>query len=463
MENTVFQKLYSQLNPEQKEAVDILEGPVMVVAGPGTGKTKVLTLRIANILLQGKARPEEILALTFTENAAANMRRRLFEILGASAYAVNISTFHGFCNEIIRQNPDSFLVEGGTKTKSAYGEGGNIPEVDQAQILEEIIKSGNFEHFNLQNPYVNYIAIIKKAISDLKREGVSHDEYAAIVGKAEEELAGREDLYHTKGPHKGKMKGEYQEARKRIEKNKEFCEVYQRYRGKLSEAGDYDYEDMILYVTRALRHDTDLRRRLCENFKYILIDEHQDTNSAQNEVVERIVQKEAPPRQGSGQANIFVVGDEKQAIFRFQGASLANILHFKDKFPASKIITLQKNYRSHQKIIDSSQSVIRNNRERIVNYIKGIDDSLVAAGLRLAEVAPATQAGLRLERQVEIYEPETPELEAYFIKEKIKELQAEGISANEIAVLYRENREGDSISDALSKEGIVHTIESSRS
>ncbi len=437
--NEMFARLYNQLNPQQKEAVDTLEGPLMVVAGPGTGKTQVLTLRIANVILQGKAKPEEVLALTFTENAAANMRRRLFEILGSRAYFVNIATFHGFCNEVIQQNPEDFAF---VQAQDIYRAGTNVSEVEQTQLLENIIRKGQFERFNLYNPYINYIALINKAIGDLKREGVGPNEYNLLIQKAEDELAARDDLYHAKGRYKGQIKSVYKKAQERIEKNKEFCEVYRHYQEELTSLGDYDYNDMIMYTLRALRENKILRERLRGAYKYILIDEHQDANSAQNKVVELIGGEDPAP-------NIFVVGDEKQAIFRFQGASLANIMYFKNKFPSCKVVTLQKNYRSHQKIIDAAQSVISNNEGRIANYIVGIDDSLTAAH---------GSAG----RKIELYEPETPELELYMIKEKIKELEAEGVARSEIAVLYRENREGDAISDVLSKEGILHVVESSR-
>ena len=148
--SAIFKKFYSELNPAQKEAVDTLEGPVMVSAGPGTGKTQVLTLRIANILLQGKAKPEEILALTFTGSGVAAMRKRLIEILGPKAYYIPIHTFHAFCNEVIQDNPDEF---------PRFHDKNVIDEIAQIKIMENVIQGGNF---NLLKPYGNFLKNTRK-------------------------------------------------------------------------------------------------------------------------------------------------------------------------------------------------------------------------------------------------------------------------------------------------------------
>ena len=454
MSNEIFRKFYNQLNSQQKEAVDTLEGPVMVVAGPGTGKTQVLILRIANILIQSEAKPgtircpakpEEILALTFTENAAFNMKRRLFVILGPSAYRARIATFHSFCNDIILENPESFAFV--KSTQAIYEGARHISEVEQAKIIEEILQNGKFERLNINNPFVNYIMELVRAIGDFKREGILPEDYKKIIDKEEERVSAADDLYHEKGAHKGKMKAIYREKIEKIAKNREVYEAYKKYQEMLDSSGGYDFNDMILFVLRALRlcgvSDTPhLLEKLRDKYKYILVDEHQDVNSAQNEVVELLA--------GEYPANVFVVGDEKQSIFRFQGASLENILYFKNKFSQCRVITLQKNYRSPQAIIDCAQSVIANNTIRLGNYLCNISDSLVS------ECAGASSHG------ASILEAANQDDELYFIVQKIRELRENGAPLGEIAVLYRDNWEGQEVAAALERAGIPHCIESNR-
>lgn len=436
----IFEKFYNQLNPQQKEAVDMLEGPLMVVAGPGTGKTQVLTLRIANIILQDKARPEEILALTFTENAAFNMKRRLFQILGPAAYRARIATFHSFCNDTILENPESFAF---VKSQDAIYEGArSITEVEQAKIIEEILKKGKFERLHIENPFINYITELARAISNFKREGVLTEDYERIIEREEARISSADDLYHTKGAHKGKMKSLYRDKIDQIAKNREIREVYAKYQEILEKSGQYDYNDMILFVLKALRPPFagHLLDKLREQYKYILVDEHQDANRAQNEVVELL---------GGEHNNIFVVGDEKQSIFRFQGASLENILYFKNKFPQCKIITLKTNYRSPQAIIDCAGNVIANNAQSLNNYLENISDVLISH-------SPDSVG------EVEILEAENQNDELSFIVHKIKELQKSGASPEEIAVLYRDNWEGYEIARILERAGIPHHIETNR-
>ena len=163
-----FKEEYKKLNKEQKEAVDSIDGPVMVVAGPGTGKTQILALRIANILLKTDVKPENILAITFTESGVLAMRRRLAEVIGTPAYAVSINTFHGFCNDIIKDEPESFPnIIGAT----------NITDVDQIRILEEVLSEGKFSELVTRNDLFYYLRAILSAINELKREGVSVERF----------------------------------------------------------------------------------------------------------------------------------------------------------------------------------------------------------------------------------------------------------------------------------------------
>lgn len=414
-----FDEYYKQLNTAQKEAVDAVEGPVMVVAGPGTGKTQILTLRIANILRTTDTEPENILALTFTESGVASMRRRLVEIIGSPAYAVAINTFHGFCNEVIKGYPEEF-----PHIVSAE----HITEVDQIKLLEEIIEKLPLKELKPFGDTFYYLRAILRNVNDLKREGVGPDRFAKLVTEEEKAFEKVPDLYHEKGPHAGKMKGEYQKRARRIAKNKELVAVYEAYQAELARAKRYDWSDMIMEVLRALERNENLLLILQEQYQYILVDEHQDTNNAQNKILELLANFHEDP-------NIFVVGDEKQAIFRFQGASLENFLYFKTLYPKARLITLEENYRSTQVILDSAHSLIAGER--------------------------ALRANARhSEAKIERYAFSRPEIETYFIARSIRKRIEEGTAPNEIAVLYRDNRDAFPIARALERAGVPFVIES---
>ncbi len=414
-----FETEYKRLNKAQKEAVDAIEGPVMVVAGPGTGKTQILSLRIANILKQTDTAPENILALTFTESGVANMRKRLTDFIGSLAYSVVIKTFHGFANDVILNNPENFPRIIGSK---------NITESTQVSVIEEIILETKL---NLLKPFgdtLYYTKSILKAIGDLKREGVSVSDFKNLVTHAYEDFEKIEDLYHEKGAHKGKMKGIYADLKKQIDKNKELSLVYEKYEEKLRERKEYDYNDMIMEVLERLREDDDLLLRLQENHQYILVDEHQDTNNAQNKILELLANFHENP-------NLFVVGDEKQSIFKFQGASLENFFYFKNLYPEAKLITLTENYRSTQTILDSAHSLIPG-REKL------------------------SSKNSRKENKIYFYNLYDDTSEHYAIAESIQEKIKDGANPSSIAILYRNNADAFPLSDMLSRFGISHVIES---
>lgn len=428
MESEIFKNLYAQLNPGQKEAVDTLEGPVMVVAGPGTGKTQVLTLRIANILIREKAKPEEILALTFTESGVSAMRKRLIGILGPQAYYIPIHTFHAFCNEIIRNNPDEF---------PQFHDKNVVDEIGRMQIMESVIQEGSFKLLKPFGDNFMYVGPLLHTFSDMKREGIGPEKLLEFVGEEARQFETMGDLYHEKGPHKGKMKGPYKDWERNIEKNKEMAALFAIYQDKLADAG-YDYDDIILSTVERLspcgrspegREGSLLLQKLQEQCKYLLADEHQDTNQAQNKVLELLCAHRKNP-------NIFVVGDEKQSIYRFQGANLANFLYFHSTFPNSKIITLAENYRSSQRILDASGSMMESS-------------------------SPSLQAKSgHPEKKVRTYSFQNSSSENYFLARKIKKIIKSGMDAQEIAVLYRDNRDAFPIRDMLEKNGVPVRVES---
>lgn len=342
-----FNEQYTRLNSAQKEAVDTIEGPVIVIAGPGTGKTTILTFRIANILKQTDTEPEQILALTFTESGVTAMRRKLLELIGPEAYRVKIFTFHGFCNSVIDEFPQYFpKIIGGSPAN----------EIDQIKIIQSLLEEKTWQKLT---PYGNpffYVAAIKSHISDLKREGISSDDFKKYVAerKAELENVPDEDKIHQKGAHKGKVKADHLKDLERNMRDEEFAEMYVLYEESLREKNLFDFDDSIGEVVAALKEHQDLKQILQEEHQYLLADEHQDTNQAQNTILELLADFHESP-------NIFIVGDEKQAIFRFQGASLANFLYFGERYPTTKKIKLDQNYRSTQPILDASYKMISEN------------------------------------------------------------------------------------------------------
>ncbi len=420
-----FKNAYAKLNPRQKEAVDAIEGPVMVIAGPGTGKTGILALRAANILAKTDTAPENILALTFTESAAANMRERLVALIGSAGYYVDIATFHSYANRLIQEYPEYFPEITGSR---------NATDVDQISILREILTAGDFEELKPWGDKFFYVDDITASIKAVKQEGYGPAEYRKLVLLRRRE-AGKLRPRAGRAGRPGRTKLAYEKALADIRKNAELAEIYAAYEAELRRRKLYDYEDMILIVSRALAGNKNFLLEAQEKAQYILVDEHQDTNGAQNRLLELLASFHPRP-------NLFVVGDEKQAIYRFQGASLENFLYFRKKYPRAKLVYLTDNYRSTQGILDSAQSLIEHN----------------AATIRAPLKARLAGRG----RPVEIAETETPEGEYFHLAEEIKKLLAGGVPPAEIAVLYRENRDAEPAAEVLERAGIPVTIESDR-
>jgi DNA helicase II / ATP-dependent DNA helicase PcrA len=422
-----FRRMYSRLNREQKQAVDAIEGPVMVIAGPGTGKTQILTLRIANILRKTDTAPDSILALTFTESGVFSMRKRLVEIIGSAGYRAHIHTFHGFCNEIIRRFPDAFPRIIGAN---------HINDIDKISILKEIILNSRIKTLKPFGDNFFYLNPIRGKISELKREDVSPKELAKLIRKQKEDFRKIDDLYHATGAHRGAMKGKYREMEKKIEKNRELSIIYSAYEKELGKRHLYDYEDMIIETIKALKKDKNLLLSLQEDYQYILADEHQDANNSQNHLLELLASYHDNP-------NLFIVGDEKQAIFRFQGASLENFLYFKNLYKNALIISLIRNYRSFQHILDSAHSLI------VKSPIDEIQLRKALAGKKDV-----------IESFIEIRAFSRQEYEYLFLAYDIQKKMREGAPPEEIAVLYRNNRDAEAIIPIFEKTGIPFVIES---
>ncbi|MBP9763207.1 MAG: ATP-dependent helicase [Candidatus Pacebacteria bacterium] len=420
-----FEKQYKALNESQKLAVDTIEGPVMVIAGPGTGKTTILSLRIAQILLKTDTAPENILALTFTESGVYAMRKKLVSLLGNVGYRVRLHTFHSFCNEVIQDYPEYFPKIIGGK---------NLANTDQYQIIEKILDENKWKYLTPYGDAYFYARKIISIIKDLKREGLSPDAYKEFLQKEKDIFIADADSYNKKGELMVKIKNKIE----KIDKSLELADFYEKYQQSLFEAHKYDFDDMILEVVTALEKEEGLLLTLQEEYQYLLADEHQDTNNAQNKILELLASFHESP-------NIFIVGDEKQAIFRFQGASLNNFLYFKDRYSDTKLINLDTNYRSTQAILDASHSMILNNkvedqslRQRLISGTKKED------------------------KNISLYEFENADSEIKFLLESIKEEIKNGTEPDEIAVLYRNNADLFDILKYLEKSDIPFTVRSDR-
>jgi len=427
MSGNNFNSVYKILNPKQKEAVDAIEGPVMVIAGPGTGKTQILTLRIANILKKTDTTPDSILALTFTESGVFSMRKRLVEMIGSAGYRVNIYTFHGFCNEIIKRFPDAFPRIIGAN---------NINDIDKIGILKEIILRLELKTLKPFGDNFYYIHPLRGKISELKREYVTVEKLETLIKKQKKDYNSIEDLIYESGAHKGKIKGKYKDIEKNIAKNEELLIIYREYEKALEKKRYYDYDDMIVETIKALEADADLLLQLQEEYQYLLADEHQDANNAQNRLLELLTDFHDNP-------NLFIVGDEKQAIFRFQGASLDNFLYFKEKFKKALLVTLEDNYRSSQAILDSAHSLISKN---------SVTDRKLKVELRSNRKGKETP--------IEIRAFSKPEFEHLFLAEDIQQKIDEGVPPEEMTVIYRNNKDAEPIAHVLEKTKIPFIIES---
>ncbi|MEK7462482.1 MAG: ATP-dependent DNA helicase [Patescibacteria group bacterium] len=415
-----FNEAYKALNAAQREAVDSIEGPVMVIAGPGTGKTQILTLRIANILQKTDSKPGNVLALTFTESGASNMRERLTSLIGEAAYDVAIYTFHGFADSLIQKYPEAYPAIIGGRPAS---------EIERVQIIEAILNDTSFKALRPSGDPAFYVKPILVAIQTLKQEYISPDKLAESVNIQEQSLEGIEQ-YHEKGAHKGKERGEYKDAVKYLERNRELLQAYRMYESALRADKLYDFDDMIIKTVEALTANEDMLRDLQEQFHYVLADEHQDVNGSQNKILELLVNFHEQP-------NLFVVGDEKQAIYRFQGASLDNFLYFESTFGETKTISLTDNYRSGQVILDAAHDLIKT-------------DDAVLSPLRVPLEASAVK-----ESVVEHFEFSHEAIEDSFVVDSIKRSIESGTTPDEMVVIVRTNREVEHFAALLRKQGIA--------
>jgi DNA helicase-2/ATP-dependent DNA helicase PcrA len=312
------QEILEQLNEAQRQAVIQIDGPVMVVAGAGSGKTRALTYRIAYMLTQGIS-PYRILALTFTNKAAAEMKERIFTLVGdTQAKSVTMGTFHSVFYRILRAEGEKL---GYTKNLTVYDTD------DSKNLIKSIIKELNLD------PKIYLPNYVLSRISSAKSSLLSAEEYAASPEVVEVDRSSRR-------PH--------------------IAEIFKHYNMRLRNADAMDFDDLLYYMNVLLRDFPEMLYKYQSRYQYILVDEYQDTNYAQYIIIKKLA---------AAHHNICVVGDDAQSIYSFRGADIHNILSFERDYSEAKIIKLEQNYRSTQNIVNAANEVIKNNKEQIFKKI----------------------------------------------------------------------------------------------
>lgn len=368
------------LNEWQLEAVKTTNGPLLILAGAGSGKTRVLTYRVAYLINEENIDPYNVLAITFTNKAAKEMKDRIIGILGSKALGIQISTFHSLGVLIVKENYE----------KAGYKNNFTILDSDDSlTLIKKILKELNLDP-KMYNPKA-----IKNQISGTKNQLLTSKEYEKYAMTDFEKVV---------------------------------FKVYQKYEDKLLVNNSLDFDDLLMLPIKIFRKYPEVLKHYQERFKYILIDEYQDTNEAQYTFVKMLSAK---------YKNICVVGDNDQSIYSFRGANYHNILNFEKDYPNCKVIMLEKNYRSTKTILNAANDVIKNNKER-----------------KEKNLWTDNELGNKIKYHRALDEKD----EAFYVLQEIKKLIDQGIKLNDIAVLYRTNAQSRNIEEALLRESIPYRV-----
>ena len=432
-----FQEVYDALNPAQKKAVDQVEGCVMVVAGPGTGKTQVMGARVANILLKTDSQADNILCLTFTDAATVALRNRLFQIIGSSAHRVNIYTYHAFCNMVIQDNKDLFGV----------ADLQPLSDLERLEVLREIIDELPKEHVLKRYSGDIYYdqGRLEKLIGLMKKDDLTPQQVESLVKQYLIDIENSESFRYkrdSKYGKKGELKREYHQEVERMNKLVAASALYQVYQKKLASRKRYDYNDMILWVLEAFEGESDLLVHYQERYHYFLVDEYQDTNGAQNELLYKLISYWENP-------NVFVVGDDDQSIYKFQGANVTNIQEFYERYQAyMNLVVLTENYRSTPEILAASNHLISQNTERLVGRVDGLSKDIRSSHPEIS----------KLDRKVEVTSYPNTYQEIIDIAQQITREHQNGTPFKEMAILYRNHSQSVDLMDYFQAEGIPFNV-----
>lgn len=421
-----YSRYYNQLNARQKTAVDTVDGPLLVLAGPGTGKTQLLSVRAGSILRRKGVKPENILILTYTNSAAKAMKERLASVIGLSGYDVEVGTFHGFANSVIQESDEA---------ANYVGDKIQMSDVERMRVIEHILDNakGVDDIRPFRAPYT-YLKEILARISDLKKDGVTPASFENYLDSPKSRYRHLEEKYIKRLRALAIVYARYEELKEGKSK-----EVF-------DERGRYDFDDMILLATEALRKEGDLKREYQGQYRYAMVDEYQDTNGAQLELLFALFDYKTP--------NLACVGDDDQSIYRFQGASVGNFKLLHKRFPDLKVISLAENYRSSKELIEISSRII----------------GLIPAKERMSD-KPLSAVKDYAAKEILFKEFTTESEELLCIIDKIKELKdriendpdlpddARTRPFNNIAVLVRKRSDILKVIDAFLKAGIPYATD----
>jgi DNA helicase-2/ATP-dependent DNA helicase PcrA len=331
----------------------------MVVAGPGTGKTQVLSLRIANILQKTDTGADGILCLTFTNSGVRAMRNRLFRIIGKDATKVHVSTFHSFALELVEKN---YNLLGFSNMPELLDDAGSVA------IFDDLLENNDWDHLRPRSNSTQYFYDVKSLISLLKRENITPEDFLNKINLEIESLKIDPSSISTRGESKGQIKKEVQTRIESLERSSEVVKFYSMYESYKKESGYIDYDDVLRLMVDLVNLSDDVRSEIKENFLYVLVDEHQDSSGVQNEFLKRVWHDAENP-------NIFVVGDDRQLIYGFGGASIEYFENFKNMFGRAELITLTENYRSTQNILDTADSLLKSSisKQKLNSQYQGGD------------------------------------------------------------------------------------------
>lgn len=499
-----FEDRYKVLNKYQKTAVDQTDGPLLVIAGPGTGKTELLGMRVANILDQTDELAENIICLTYSEAGARSMRERLTDILGPDAYRVGIFTFHGFGSDVINHYPEYFY--GGADVEPA-------DELAQHKLFEDVLSAAPAKNYFSKrfDEEFTMLGTAQNIVSDIKRAGLTPTELYKICDQNLDFINFAEPLFNellrgsiTKSSleaciklasklagYKTKEDGELgipklsnvclqqlddaiadaqnhprvtppltvfknnwrnlkwrdkfvMKSREQTEHLRDAGHIYELYQQALIHARLFDYDDMIVQVVHQLEQNSELRSSLQEQYHYILVDEYQDTNLAQYRILRALTTHPL----NEGRPNIMVVGDDDQGIYAFQGADISNVADFIESYPTLSKVVLTTNYRSSQPILDLSRSVITQGTDRLENKTPELVKELVANDPK----SPS---------KINRYDFETTLAEQTWIVDEIKRLIKGGIPPNQIAVISAKHLQLQALIPHIHSGGIAVTYEKS--
>jgi DNA helicase-2/ATP-dependent DNA helicase PcrA len=372
--------LLESLNPTQLDAVQHTEGPLLILAGAGSGKTRVLTHRVAYLIDQGLAAPEEVLAITFTNKAAREMKDRVALLVGPDSRRMWVSTFHAFCARILRVHAE---------------------------------KLGYKREFTIYDG-ADQVRLVKRCIVELGKDPKRFNprSFQAQISSAKNVLMAPDDfLRNTEGY---------------IAEN--VAEVYDLYQKRLYDNNAMDFDDLIMQTVALLELFPEVRERYQTRFKYIHVDEYQDTNHAQYRLVNILA---------AAHRNLCVVGDDDQSVYSWRGADIRNILDFERDYPEAKVVKLEQNYRSTQTILDAANAVVANNASR-----------------KAKELWTAGDEGDR----IRVFAASDEYAEARFVVSEIESLMDGGTSARDISVFYRTNAQSRALEDVLVREGIPYQV-----